>query len=55
MEEIVKALESKWKDKHVESSEDAFARVRVEGQATQMQSFFAKSDIPVTAMAARRN
>jgi zeaxanthin epoxidase len=54
MKELVAELEAKWREKHVKDAEEAFARVQVEGQAEHNPSFFAKAEIPVTALAAHK-
>ncbi|KAL7578209.1 hypothetical protein ACA910_012636 [Epithemia clementina (nom. ined.)] len=49
-------LEKKWKEQHVISAEQAFAESTEDGfQRQATPSFFAKSELPVTAMAAKKD
>jgi len=53
--EIAADLEKKWKAKHVEEAEDAFALVREEGQQISGPSFFQKAETPQTVLAAKKD
>ena len=64
MEDLPKALAEKWEAKHVEASEEAFARVAVEGQSVSGPSFFKKYEVATqtkpsttmtTALAAKKD
>lgn len=52
--EIAADLSEKWKAKHIEEAEDAFAFVREEGQKAAGPSFFQKSELPETVLAAKK-
>ena len=56
MNEIPKLLESKWREEHKKSSEEAFERVAKEGQVSAGPSFFAKANEKLsTALSAKKD
>lgn len=55
IKEIAAELEEKWKAKHREEAEDAFALVKEEGQTISGPSFFQKAELPETVLAAKKN
>ncbi|CAB9496739.1 Zeaxanthin epoxidase, chloroplastic [Seminavis robusta] len=52
--EIAAELNEKWKTKHMEEAEDAFALVREEGVQISGPSFFQKAETPETVLAAKK-
>lgn len=54
MKDLPEELAKKWKVEHFEQAEAAFERVSVEGQSAAAPSFFQKSELPVTALQAKK-
>lgn len=50
MREIAADLETKWRTRHFEASEDEFARVATEGQSAAGPSFFKAAEIVMPNM-----
>lgn len=53
--ETAKQLEERWRKTHYEQAEDAFVLAREEGVTVSGPSFFQKSELPETVLAAKKN